>query len=129
MTQEQELLDLSKSPLEIIRGSGVFDQTEARHFLHYFLFSGDEPLRPIGRMSYGERSRLELALLVAEGCTFLLLDEPVNHLDIPSRARFEQALAKFSGTVLAVVHDRYFIRRFATEIWVVEAGKLRIVKT
>jgi ATP-binding cassette subfamily F protein 3 len=128
MTQEQELLDLSKSPLESIQSAGVFDQTEARHFLHYFLFSGDDPLRPIGSMSYGERSRLELALLVAEGCTFLLLDEPINHLDIPSRARFEQALAKYSGTVLAVVHDRYFIGRFATEMWVVEPGKVRIIK-
>ncbi len=127
MTQEQELLDLSKSPLEIIQGAGIFDQTEARHFLHYYLFSGDDPLRPIGSMSFGERSRLELALLVAEGCTFLLLDEPINHLDIPSRARFEQALAKFSGTVLAVVHDRYFIDRFATDTWVVEACKIRMV--
>jgi ATP-binding cassette subfamily F protein 3 len=50
----------------------------------------------------------------------LLLDEPLNHLDIPSRARFEQALAKFSGTVLAVVHDRYFIQGFASEIWEVK---------
>jgi len=127
MTQEQELLDLSKSPLEIIQGAGIFNLTEARHFLHYYLFSGDDPLRPISSMSYGERSRLELALMVAEGCTFLLLDEPINHLDIPSRARFEQALAKYSGTVLAVIHDRYFIDRFATEMWVVEANKVRIV--
>jgi ATP-binding cassette subfamily F protein 3 len=125
MTQEQELLDLSLSPLEIIQGAGIFNQTEARHFLHYYLFSGDDPLRPIGNMSFGERSRLELALLVAKGCTFLLLDEPINHLDIPSRARFEQALAKYTGTVLAVVHDRYFIDRFATDMWVIEAGKIR----
>jgi ATP-binding cassette subfamily F protein 3 len=76
-------------------------------------------------MSYGERARLELALLVARGCTFLLLDEPINHLDIPSRARFEQALAKYTGTVLAVIHDRYFIDQFATETWVVEAGRIR----
>ncbi len=125
MTQEQELLDLSKSPLEMIQSAGLFNQTEARNFLHHFLFSGDAPLRPCGEMSYGERSRLELALLVAQGCTFLLLDEPINHLDIPSRARFEQALAKFNGTVLAVIHDRYFIERFATERWMVEDGRIR----
>jgi ATP-binding cassette subfamily F protein 3 len=125
MTQEQDHLGLSKSPLEIIQSAGLFNPTEARHFLHYFLFSGDDPLRPCGEMSYGERSRLELALLVAQGCTFLLLDEPINHLDIPSRARFEQALAKYTGTVLAVVHDRYFIERFATCLWVVEAGRIR----
>jgi ATP-binding cassette subfamily F protein 3 len=125
MTQEQEHLDLSKSPLEILRGVGIFNQTEARHFLHFYLFSGDDPLRPTGSLSYGERSRLELALLVAQGCTFLVLDEPINHLDIPSRARFEQALARYTGTVLAVIHDRYFIDRFATERWVVEDGRIK----
>jgi ATP-binding cassette subfamily F protein 3 len=127
MTQEQEHLDLSKSPLEIIQSAGTFNQTEARHFLHFFLFAGDDPLRPCGEMSYGERSRLELALLVAQGCTFLLLDEPINHLDIPSRARFEQALAKYTGTVLAVVHDRYFIEQFATKMWVLEAGRIKVM--
>jgi ATP-binding cassette subfamily F protein 3 len=126
MTQEQELLDLGASPLEIIQSTGSFTQTEARHFLHYFLFSGDDPLRPCGEMSYGERSRLQLAVLVAQGCSFLLLDEPINHLDIPARARFEQALARTTVTVLAVVHDRYFISRFATESWVVEEGRIRI---
>jgi ATP-binding cassette subfamily F protein 3 len=125
MTQEQEHLHLVKSPLEIIQSAGIFDQTEARHFLHFYLFSGDDALRPCGEMSYGERSRLELALLVAQGCTFLLLDEPINHLDIPSRARFEQALGRYAGTVLAVVHDRYFIEKFASRKWVVEEGRIR----
>ncbi len=125
MTQEQEHLDLDQSPLETIQGAGVFDQTEARHFLHFFLFSGDDPLRTVRSLSYGERARLELALLVAQGCTFLLLDEPINHLDIPSRARFEQALGRYTGTVLAVVHDRYFIEKFATAVWTVEDGKIR----
>jgi ATP-binding cassette subfamily F protein 3 len=125
MTQEQEHLDLTKSPLEVIRSAGLFNQTEARGFLHYFLFGGDDALRPCGEMSYGERSRLELARLVAQGCTFLLLDEPINHLDIPARARFEQALSQYHGTVLAVVHDRYFIERFATSVWVVEDERIR----
>jgi ATP-binding cassette subfamily F protein 3 len=125
MTQEQEHLDLDKSALETIQTAGLFDQTEARHFLHYFLFSGDDPLRPARNLSYGERTRLELALLVAQGCTFLLLDEPINHLDIPSRARFEQALSKYTGTVLAVVHDRYFIDQFATDVWAVEDGEIK----
>jgi ATP-binding cassette, subfamily F, member 3 len=80
---------------------------------------------PAGSLSYGERARLLLALLVARGCNFLLLDEPVNHLDIPSRDRFEQALTTFQGTVLAVVHDRYFIERIPTEVWVVEGGSVR----
>ncbi len=79
---------------------------------------------PIASLSFGERSRLVLAMLVARGCNFLLLDEPINHLDIPSRARFEQALAQFDGTILAVVHDRYFIERFATRVWECGEGKV-----
>jgi ATP-binding cassette, subfamily F, member 3 len=125
MTQEQEYLDLTRSPLEIHQGAGVFNQTEARHFLHSCLYSGDDPLHPCSEMSYGEGSRLEMALLVSQGCTYLLLDEPIIHLDTPSRARFDQVLHIFPGTVLAVVHDRYFIEQFATEIWAVEAGRIR----
>jgi len=125
MAQEQELLNPSLSGLETIQKVAPFNETEARHFLHFFLFSGDDPLRPSGSYSYGERARLMLALLVAQGCTFLVLDEPINHLDIPSRARFEQALANFKGAVLAAVHDRYFINNFAEEIWSVENGGIR----
>jgi len=109
MSQEQELLDPELTPLATIRRVAQMNQTEARSFLHFFLFSGDDPLRSNAQLSFGERSRLSLALLVASGCNFLLLDEPINHLDIPSRERFEQALAQFEGTILAVVHDRYFI--------------------
>jgi ATP-binding cassette subfamily F protein 3 len=120
MAQEQELLDPSLSALQTIQRAASFNETQARHFLHFFLFSGDDPLRPSGELSFGERARLQLALLVAQGCTFLLLDEPINHLDIPSRARFEQALTKFNGSILAVVHDRYFIQQFATHVWLME---------
>jgi ATP-binding cassette, subfamily F, member 3 len=66
-----------------------------------------------------------LAQLVADQCNCLLLDEPINHLDIPSRAQFEEALNQFDGAILAVVHDRYFIERFADEIWWVEGGAVR----
>jgi ATP-binding cassette subfamily F protein 3 len=120
MAQEQELLEPERSALEALRQVAPLGETEARSFLHFFLFEGDDPLRPSASLSYGERARLALALLVARGCNFLLLDEPINHLDIPSRTRFEQALSNFEGTVLAVVHDRYFIERFATQLWVVE---------
>jgi ATP-binding cassette subfamily F protein 3 len=89
------------------------------------LFVGDESLKPVELLSYGQRTRLLLARLVAEGSNCLLLDEPINHLDIPSRAQFEQALGQFEGAVLAVVHDRYFIQRFANEIWWVQAGSIR----
>ncbi|MGD0174573.1 MAG: ribosomal protection-like ABC-F family protein [Anaerolineales bacterium] len=125
MAQEQETLDPARSALDIVRSEAASDETEARRFLHYFLFSGDDVFVPAGSLSYGERARLLLALLVARGCNFLLLDEPVNHLDIPSRSRFEQALAAFEGTVLVVVHDRYFIERMASEVWSVVEGSVR----
>lgn len=124
MSQEQELLDPNSNALDSIRAVAPLNQTDARSFLHFFLFSGDDPLRPIQTLSYGERARLALALLVARGSNLLLLDEPINHLDIPSRERFEQALTHFEGTILAVVHDRYFIERFATEIWWADEGKI-----
>jgi ATP-binding cassette subfamily F protein 3 len=122
MTQEQEMLNPSYNALQTVQSVAPFNETEARNFLHYFLFKGDDALRPTSALSFGERARLQLGLLVAQGCTFLLLDEPINHLDIPSRARFEEALASFKGTILAVVHDRYFIERFATDIWNVKEG-------
>jgi ATP-binding cassette, subfamily F, member 3 len=127
MAQEQESLDPQQTPLTTIQQIAPLNQTDARSFLHYFLFSGDDPLRPNYLLSYGERARLALASLVATGCNFLLLDEPINHLDIPSRTMFEQALAQFEGTILAVVHDRYFIEQFATKIWLLEAGELTVV--
>jgi ATP-binding cassette subfamily F protein 3 len=125
MSQEQDELDGSSTPLAQIRKAAPLDETEARSFLHYFLFAGDEVFVPVERLSYGERSRLALALLVARGCNFLLLDEPANHLDIPSRESFERAIARFEGTVLAVIHDRYFIERFATTIWTMENGAVQ----
>jgi ATP-binding cassette subfamily F protein 3 len=124
MAQEQELLNPDWNALQTIQSVAPFHETEARNFLHYFLFKGDDALRATRDLSFGERARLQLALLVAQGCTFLLLDEPINHLDIPSRARFEEALANFKGTILAVVHDRYFIERFASEVWTVKDGKV-----
>ena len=124
MTQEQELLNPGLNALQTIQKVSAFNETEARNFLHYFLFKGDHALRPTSELSFGERARLQLGLLVSQGCTFLLLDEPINHLDIPSRARFEEALANFKGTILAVVHDRYFIERFASEIWNIKNGRI-----
>jgi len=125
MTQEQESLPPEQTPLASLQAVAPFNETEARHFLHFLLFSGDDPLRPNHSLSYGERARLQLGLLIAQGCNFLLLDEPINHLDIASRSRFEQALRQFEGAVLAVVHDRYFIERFAETVWLVEDGQVK----
>jgi ATP-binding cassette subfamily F protein 3 len=121
MAQEQETLDPTLDAYTSIRKLAPFSETETRAFLHQYLFSGDDVFIPSGRLSYGERTRLLLACLVAQGCNLLLLDEPINHLDIPSRVRFEQALATFEGTTLVVSHDRYFIEGYASEIWEVSA--------
>ena len=125
MTQEQEGIDPALTPLATIQQASPMNQTEVRSFLHYFLFTGDEAVQSNHSLSFGQRARLALARLVAQGCNFLVLDEPINHLDIPSRNLFEQALAQFEGSILAVVHDRYFIEQFATTLWIVDNRSIR----
>ena len=120
LAQEQELLDPAATALATIRDAGAGAETEARSFLHLFLFTGDDALRPVAELSYGERARLSLALLVARGATVLLLDEPLNHLDIDSRERFESALDQFAGAVVVVSHDRYFVDRYAATRWEIQ---------
>jgi ATP-binding cassette subfamily F protein 3 len=114
------------TPLEIIRRLIPLAEAEARRFLHRFLFTSDQALTPLARLSYGERRRLDLARLVVAGANLLLLDEPTNHLDIPAREAFEAALESFSGTVLVVSHDRYFVKRFAERVLVIEDGHVRL---
>jgi ATP-binding cassette subfamily F protein 3 len=126
MTQDQADIDLESSPLGSLRHAFA-NETKTRTFLGYFLFAGDEALMDNRSLSFGQRARLALAQLVASGCNVLLLDEPINHLDIPAREKFEVALSGFSGTIIAVIHDRYFIDRFATEIWEVEDQSIRRV--
>ncbi|MCC6260354.1 MAG: ABC-F family ATP-binding cassette domain-containing protein [Anaerolineales bacterium] len=124
MAQEQELLNSNLNAVQTIQNISSMNETDTRNFLHYFLFKGDNALRISSKLSYGERARLQLAMLIAQGCTFLILDEPINHLDIPARERFEEALENFQGTILAVVHDRSFIERFATDVWLAKDGKI-----
>jgi ATP-binding cassette subfamily F protein 3 len=127
LAQEQEILDLERNALDtLLDVLPAFGHTEARSFLHFFLFAGDDVFRPIAQLSFGERVRLMLALLVARGANLLILDEPINHLDIPSRERFERALQAFQGSVLAVVHDRYFVDQFATTIWELNQNSLLV---
>jgi ATP-binding cassette subfamily F protein 3 len=117
MAQEQEDLPSNQNALQIMDGLTGWNQTEIRSFLSKYLIKGDDVFIPAGKLSYGERSRLSLACLVAHGYNFLLLDEPLNHLDIQSRARFEEALSNFEGTILTVAHDRYFIENYASKVW------------
>jgi len=130
LSQEQEMLDPDLTVLKTIQEiPGWFNQTQARTFLHRFLFSGDEVFQPVETLSYGQRSRLMLAMLVADQCNFLLLDEPLNHLDLSSQESFEAALSCFEGTIIAITHDQYFIDRFAHTIWWFTPEDLRVELT
>ena len=126
MAQEQEELDGKLNVLQTIRKFTSMNETAEREFLSKFLFKQDDVFALVGKLSYGERARLSLACLAAGGCNLLLLDEPINHLDLSARSQFEQALIGFDGTILAVVHDRYFIQGYATSIWAVEEDKIMI---
>jgi ATP-binding cassette subfamily F protein 3 len=126
MAQEQETHDLRRTVLQTVLQERAMSETEARHFLHFFLFGGDSVFRPVGGCSLGERSRLQLARLVLRGCNFLLLDEPLNHLDIEGREHFEAALDAFAGTVITVSHDRAFLRSFAERVVEVRDGLVRL---
>ncbi|MCL1998484.1 MAG: ABC-F family ATP-binding cassette domain-containing protein [Turicibacter sp.] len=87
-----------------------------RDVLATFLFTGDDVFKPISKLSGGELGRLSLAKIMLDGSNFLILDEPTNHLDLFSKEVLEQALCNFTGTILYVSHDRYFINRTATKI-------------
>jgi ATP-binding cassette subfamily F protein 3 len=126
MAQEQETLDLQRTVQQTVLQERAMSETEARNFLHYFLFGGDSVFRTVGACSLGERSRLQLARLVLRGCNLLLLDEPLNHLDIEGREHFEAALDAFEGTVITVSHDRAFLRSFAERVVEVRDGRVRL---
>ena len=92
------------------------NNTQIRNTLAAFLFTGDDVFKLIRDLSGGERGRVSLAKLMLSDANFLLLDEPTNHLDITSKEILESALNRYTGTVLYVSHDRYFINRTATRI-------------
>jgi ATP-binding cassette subfamily F protein 3 len=126
LAQEQETLDPLKTVLDTVLHERAMSETDARNFLHFFLFSGDDVFRRVSECSLGERSRLQLALLVLRGCNLLLLDEPLNHLDLDGRAHFEEALEAFEGTVIAVAHDRAFLHAYPDRVIEVRDGRVRV---
>ncbi|GAB4411737.1 MAG: ABC-F family ATP-binding cassette domain-containing protein [Anaerolineae bacterium] len=118
--QTQASLKLDATILDEILSVQNLPIGEARNYLGRFLFSGDDVFKPIGALSGGERSRVALAKLTLTGSNFLILDEPTNHLDIPSQENLESVLNNFSGTILLVSHDRYFVDALATHTWALE---------
>ena len=96
----------------------------ARNRLASFKFRGEDVFKPVSALSGGEQSRLRLCMLMDEKINLLILDEPTNHLDIQSREWIEEAVEEHEGNLLFVSHDRYFIDRFATRVWVLEDGQV-----
>ena len=109
--------DISRAALKV-------PESELRSLLGCFLFSGDDVFKPLGVLSGGERNRYALARILVSPSNFLLLDEPTNHLDMRAKDVLLEAIAAFSGTVVFVSHDRYFIDRLATRVIEVESGAI-----
>ncbi len=101
-------------------------QTEVRSLLALVRLNADNVYKHVSELSGGERAKLGLAMIMAKDCNLLLLDEPTNHLDLPSREALETALKSYTGTVLFVSHDRYFVNSVATEIAELENGKITL---
>ena len=115
--QEHQVLHMEKTLFaEISDAYPGLDNTKIRSTLAAFLFTGDDVFKRIGDLSGGERGRVSLAKLMLSEANFLILDEPTNHLDIVSKEILEEALNRYTGTVLYVSHDRYFINTTATRI-------------
>ena len=115
--QEHHVLHMEKTIFQEISDTyPTLTETEIRNMLAAFLFTGDDVFKPISSLSGGERGRVSLAKLMLSEANFLILDEPTNHLDIASKEILEEALNSYTGTVLYVSHDRYFINQTATRI-------------
>ena len=123
--QEHHVLHPEKTLFEELSDAYPdLDNTTIRNTLASFLFTGDDVFKRIAELSGGERGRVSLAKLMLSEANFLILDEPTNHLDIVSKEILEQALNRYTGTVLYVSHDRYFINATATRILDLTGGEL-----
>jgi len=122
-------LNEERSILEELFGQGEqFTRDEVRKFMGRFLFSGEEIHKKIGSLSGGERARVALAKLSMTPTNVLILDEPTNHLDYLAREALEKGILDYKGTILFISHDRYFIDKIASHLWMVDpdAGELKL---
>ena len=123
--QEHETLDFNLTLVDTVRRAGRMSESNAVALLLRYLFSYQQATQRVRELSGGERSRLQLALLVLSDANFLLLDEPTNNLDIASAEVLENALADFVGSVLVISHDRYFLDRTVSRIISLEDACLK----
>jgi ATP-binding cassette subfamily F protein 3 len=130
LSQETDEMPLDHTVLAIFRDRTTMHEDEARTYLHRFLFAGDAVLQPVRSLSYGQRAKLALAVLILSDANFLILDEPTSHMDMPALEAIEDTLAQYHGPFLVVSHDRYFLERVGvTRIEVMEDGTLRAVES
>jgi ATP-binding cassette subfamily F protein 3 len=125
LAQDRRPPDPGATPLQLVRLEAPISEGEAVSRLMKFRFDYEQVGRPIGSLSGGEWTRLQLLLLMLQGANCLLLDEPTNHLDIASVEMLESALEDFDGTAIFVSHDRYFLDRIADRILEVSGGGVR----
>lgn len=124
--QMQQNLDMTKTAIdEVWDNFPNLTETEIRSSLARFLFKGEDVFKPLSKMSGGERARVSLLKLMLRGSNFLLLDEPTNHLDASSREELEKTLGEYSGTLLIISHDRYFINKLADRILVLSKNGVK----
>ncbi|HPP01898.1 MAG: ABC-F family ATP-binding cassette domain-containing protein [Candidatus Omnitrophica bacterium] len=122
-----ELQDSQQSVLEELSAVAPAEmQARLRDVLAAFLFQGDDVFKPVSVLSGGEKSRLALAKLLVRPVNVLIMDEPLNHLDIATVETLEETLKTFAGTIVFVSHDRFFADRLATQIWEMQAGRVTI---
>ena len=122
--QGHETLDPKATPVEIVQAARSQYEDQAVALLGRYLFSYEQCRQPVATLSGGERSRLQLLLLMLSGANCLVLDEPTNHLDIASAEVLEGALERYDGTVVVISHDRYFLDRIVDRIVEVRDGEL-----
>jgi ATP-binding cassette, subfamily F, member 3 len=120
LDQQARILD------DLGRVSSASRETELRSLLGCFLFSGDDVFKRIGVLSGGERNRYALLRMLLHPANFLLLDEPTNHLDMRAKDVLLEALSKYTGTVVFVSHDRYFIDKLATRVFEIGGGHVDV---
>jgi ATP-binding cassette subfamily F protein 3 len=116
LAQGHETEPPTMTPIEFVRDAKAMYEEDAVSLLGRFLFRYDQMRQPVGTLSGGERTRLQLCLLMLSGANCLLLDEPTNHLDIESMEVLESALESYDGTVIIISHDRYLLDRIPDRI-------------